>query len=41
MWEDMWERPSARKAEERFEDTVNLKPGELDSVPGFATGFFL
>lgn len=40
MWDDMWERPSTLKAEEKFGDAVNLKPGELDLVPGFATSFF-
>jgi len=34
-WEDTWERPSTLEAEERFGDTVNLRQGELDSVPDF------
>jgi len=41
MLEDSpWESPSTQKAEAQFGDTVNLRPGELDSVPSLATGPF-
>lgn len=40
MWNDAWEKPNSLKSKEKFGDTINLRSGEMDSDPDFATGIF-